>query len=155
MPPVTPKVAATLIRTYHESLAAVERAGARNEGATRAAFQTLLEAWAKPAALTVLAEQTLDGTRNRPIRVDGQLLNELRLTHGIWEAKDTGDDLEREISKKIAAGYPLRNTLFENTRRAVLYQDGRRVDFEADLLDRFIGYSPAQIVEFRRALVRF
>ncbi len=163
MPPSTPKAAPNLIRTYHDSLAAVERAGASNEGATRAAFQTLLEAWAKPAALTVLAEQTLDGTRNRPIRVDGQLLNELRLTHGIWEAKDTGDDLEREISKKIATGYPLRNTLFENTRRAVLYQDGR-VAFEADLrdpvavtrlLDSFIAYSPAQIVEFRRALAQF
>ena len=43
---------------------------------------------------------------------------------GYWEAKDTDDDLDAEISKKIAKGYPLNNTIFEDTRQAVLFQGG-------------------------------
>jgi len=43
---------------------------------------------------------------------------------GFWEAKDTDDDLDKEIAAKIAKGYPLNNTIFEDTRRAVLFQGG-------------------------------
>ena len=43
---------------------------------------------------------------------------------GYWEAKDTDDDLDAEIAKKIDKGYPLSNIIFEDTRRAVLFQDG-------------------------------
>ena len=43
---------------------------------------------------------------------------------GFWEAKDTSDDLDAEIQKKIAKGYPLSNTIFEDTQQAVLFQGG-------------------------------
>jgi hypothetical protein len=33
--------------------------------------------------------------------------------------------LDVEISKKIAKGYPLTNTIFEDTRAAVLFQNGK------------------------------
>jgi hypothetical protein len=42
------------------------------------------------------------------------------------------DDLVTEIRKKIAVGYPTTNTLFEDTRRAVLYQNNKPV-LEVDL----------------------
>jgi hypothetical protein len=42
------------------------------------------------------------------------------LHRGYWEAKDTDDKLDREIQKKIAKGYPVNNTIFEDTRQAVL-----------------------------------
>jgi hypothetical protein len=42
------------------------------------------------------------------------------LHRGYREAKDTDDKLEGEIKKKIAKGYPLTNTIFEDTRQAVL-----------------------------------
>ncbi len=45
---------------------------------------------------------------------------------GHWEAKDTDDDLEAEIKKKIAAGYPLGNIIFEDTRVGHLFQNGRQ-----------------------------
>lgn len=49
------------------------------------------------------------------------------LAHGLWEAKDTGADFEREIKKKLALGYPPTNLLFQAPGRAVLYQNGQRV----------------------------
>lgn len=159
MPPKPPPA----IDTYYKTLAGVERLGALNEGATRSAFQNLLTAWGQPHGLTVLAEQTMTGTRKRAIRLDGVLVDDLHFRRGFWEAKDPGDDLEREIARKIEVGYPLSNTLFEDTRRAVLYQDGRRC-LDADLrdpaalrrlLDTFVAYSPARIEEFHRAVARF
>ncbi|HMA35501.1 MAG TPA: type ISP restriction/modification enzyme [Chloroflexia bacterium] len=159
MPPKLPPAVAA----YYQTLATIEGHGAANEGATRAAFQTLLSAWAAPQGLTLLAEQTMDGTRQRPIRLDGVLVDDLHFRRGCWEAKDSVDDLDAAIPRKIAAGYPLANTLFENTRRAVLFQDGRRA-LDADLrdpaalralLDTFVTYAPAQIAEFHRAVARF
>src|SRR5262249_3458636 len=58
--------------------------------------------------------------------------DDYNLPRGYWEAKDTDDKLEDEIAKKIAKGYPLTNTIFEDTRRAVLFQ-GKRETFKADL----------------------
>ena len=77
---------------------------------------------------------------------------------GYWEAKDTRDDLEAEINRKIARGYPLTNTIFEDTQRAILYQNGRRA-FEADLrvprqladlLQTFFGHEEAEIERFEQ-----
>ena len=50
--------------------------------------------------------------------------DEFNLHRGYWEAKDTDDVLTAEIQKKAAKGYPLFNTIFEDTRRAVLFQNG-------------------------------
>ena len=54
---------------------------------------------------------------------DGTVRDEFRLARGWWEAKDTSDKLGFEIQKKLKAGYPARNTIFEDTQTAVLYQD--------------------------------
>jgi predicted helicase len=76
---------------------------------------------------------------------------------------DTRDDLESEIRGKIKIGYDLRNTIFEDTRRAVLYQNGQ-VALEADLrqplqlaalLTRFFSHTDEHIEEFGRAVARF
>lgn len=37
-----------------------------------------------------------------------------RLLHGVWEAKDTHDDLTIDAAKKFKAGYPKNNILFGN-----------------------------------------
>jgi hypothetical protein len=56
---------------------------------------------------------------------DGTLRDAYNLHRGLWEAKDGKDDLNVEIQKKIAKGYPLTNIIFEDTRRAVLFQNGQ------------------------------
>jgi len=40
------------------------------------------------------------------LRFDGALLDEFKLAHVVWKAKDTRDDLPVEAAKKFKAGYP-------------------------------------------------
>jgi predicted helicase len=82
---------------------------------------------------------------------------------GYWEAKDTSDDLDKEIKKKIAKNYPTTNTIFEDTREAVLYQKGRsprRFNLTearevADLLNEFYSYAEPDIQGFEDAVDEF
>jgi hypothetical protein len=79
---------------------------------------------------------------------DGTVRDEFRLARGWWEAKDTSDNLASEIQKKLRAGYPARNTIFEDTQIAVLYQDRAEAgEFSlrepvkvAELLNRFFSH---------------
>jgi hypothetical protein len=120
-----PSAVSRPITTYYETLRSMSQQGAHGEGATRIAFQNLLADVGRSRGFTVVGEQTIavPGAGRRTIRLDGEVRDQFRIRRGVWEAKDTADDLDTEIRKKIAAGYPAKNTIFENTRRAVLYQD--------------------------------
>ena len=94
---------------------------------------------------------------------DGTVRDEFRLARGWWEAKDTSDKLASEIQKKLKAGYPTRNTIFEDTQTAVLYQDrseageftlGEPVKI-AELLNRFFSHDETDEREFHRAMDEF
>jgi predicted helicase len=85
------------------------------------------------------------------------------LAYGYWEAKDTDDDLEKEIKAKFKAGYPRDNILFQEPRRAILYQNGERL-LDADLtkpddlvhvLDLFFTYRPQAFDAWERAVEEF
>ena len=141
------------------ALATYQTQDVTHEQATRLAFSTLLDAVSKTVGWTLVLEQTLSN-RKRP---DGTLQDSFKIPRGYWEAKDTNDDLDAEIKAKIARGYPLTNTIFEDTRRAVLYQNSRPA-FEADLrqrsqlvalLNQFFSYTGAQIEEFHAAVKEF
>jgi len=47
------------------------------------------------------------------------LLNKWGIARAYWEAKDSDDDLDREIKKKIADGYPTDNIIFQAPTRAI------------------------------------
>jgi hypothetical protein len=49
-------------------------------------------------------EYAFKGTQKQSLRADGALVDALTLVHGLWEAKDTADDLQREIAAKVARG---------------------------------------------------
>jgi hypothetical protein len=51
----------------------------------------------------------------------------LRLPWGYWESKVQDDNLDKEIQKKFAKGYPNDNILFEDSQTAVLIQGGQEV----------------------------
>jgi len=141
----------------------VMKVGGLNEGAIRNAFQNLLSEAGRAWGMTLVAEQTLTLGSRKALRFDGELRDSLKLRHGIWEAKDPADDLEREISNKLRAGYPTKNTLFENSRQAVLYQHNQRVlsiDMHDDhqlvrLLETFFSYAEPQVDDFHLAVARF
>jgi predicted helicase len=144
---------------YYQELAAYQEKKVTHETAVRSAFQNLLAAFAQAANWLLIPEQTLTNGK----RPDGTLRDTFNLPRGYWEAKDTKDDLLVEIRKKIAAGYPTTNTIFEDTRRAILYQNNRHA-LEADLtnraelirvLDAFFGYVPPDIESFEQAVADF
>ena len=112
---------------YQRSLAEFEQRGVTHESAVRSAFEVLLDDCARPHGWKLVPEYPVLRQGRRPLRVDGALLDEFNLWHGLWEAKDTSDDLDKEIKAKIALGYPRRNILFQSPDRAVLYQGGKRV----------------------------
>ncbi|MBV9084197.1 MAG: hypothetical protein JOZ62_16090 [Acidobacteriaceae bacterium] len=99
----------------------------------------------------------------RRVVPDGTVRDEFRLARGWWEAKDTSDDLGAEIQKKLKAGYPSRNTIFEDTRTAVLYQDrGEAGEFAlreplkiAALLNQFFSHDESDEREFQLAMDEF
>jgi hypothetical protein len=98
MPPKPPAA----ILTYYRTLDEIAGQASQTEGATRRAFATLLVEWGRAQGLTLLEEQTFEGLRKRPIRADGLLVDALHLRRGLWEAKDTSDDLDAAIGRKIA-----------------------------------------------------
>lgn len=154
---LTPTVLNKAIGRYYKELRDYA-AQADHELALRPAFQNLLAEMARKINLTLVHEMTIRGR----IRPDGVLCDAFHIQRGYWEAKGPRGNLEEEIRQKIKDGYPLDNALFENTRKAVLYQAGQRYDFDlhvqADaiaLLKRFLTYQKPDIANFEQAVVEF
>lgn len=128
--PTAPAVKPKDLTAYYAALEDYEKQGVTHEGALRSAFQNLLAETGRRTGWTLIPELA-----SGSIRPDGTFRDEYFLNRGYWEAKDTNDNLETEIQKKIAKGYPLTNTIFEDTRSATLYQNGQ-VAMQADLTQR-------------------
>lgn len=150
------------VQQYYTVLENYRQQYVTHEGAVETAFQRLLADTARSHGWTLIPKLTLKGRKGN-IAPDGTLRDEYYITRGHWEAKDTHDDLDVEISKKIAAGYPLGNTIFEDTRRAVLYQNGQernRFDLSdrqalVDLLNDVYAHTEPQIDNFEKAVAEF
>jgi len=153
------------VAAYYDALAQFERLGVKHEGAVRSAFQSLLEHCSRQAGRTLIPEYQLKRRGGKPLEPDGAIVDSLSqvLRYGLWEAKDTDDDLEKEIAAKFKAGYPRDNILFQEPRRAILYQNGERF-FNADLtkpdqlvhvLDLFFAWRPPAFDEWEKAVGEF
>jgi hypothetical protein len=115
------------IRKYYEQVAALRDQRVLNEMSVRSAFEFLLADTAKLKGWTFIAE--LSGKSGGAlIRPDGTLRDCNSLPRGYWEAKDTQDNLETEIKRKIARGYPLSNIIFEDTQTGVLFQGKQKIN---------------------------
>lgn len=137
--------------------------GTNTEGVTSEAFKDLLKAWSRQLGWQFTAQFEFASTQKSRIRPDGTLFHAIGLPHGYWEAKDTTDDLDTEISKKLAKGYPQSNIIFENSQTAVLIQNRAETfrcsmhDTEAllKLLNLYFYYERPEIAEFRKAVNEF
>ena len=146
------------ITEYYTALDAYEKQGVTHEGAVRSAFQNLLAETGRRVGWTLIPELQKDS-----IRPDGTFRDDYFLNRGYWEAKDTKDNLETEIEKKIAKGYLLTNTIFEDTQRAYLYQNGHvamQVDLTrqeqlSNLLITFFSYTEPAHEDFSTAVDDF
>ncbi len=112
---------------YYKELKEFERLGQVHEGTVKIAFQHLLEAIAKQSKWVLTQENTLNRGKKR-IRLDGVLFDNTNIPRGYWEAKDSKDDLSKEVQKKLYQdNYPNDNIIFQAPNRAILYQNGREV----------------------------
>jgi predicted helicase len=125
----------------------------------RSAFQNLLATVAEHIGWQLAPEMTLG-----KIRPDGVILDGFRLRRGYWEAKGPKTNLEKEIKRKIDDKYPLTNTIFEDSKTAILYQNKKRVSFPFnldsandiyDLLQQFFTYVEPDIENFEEAVNEF
>ena len=150
------------IERYYESLAElIEAGGSDNELNIRPAFQNCLAAYcAAHRDRLVLVPELAAAQGTKP---DGTVRDALRMARGYWEAKDSHDNLDAEIQRKFERGYPRSNILFEDSREAMLFQNGEaalRVQM-ADgeglhrLIGRFLDYELPEIGEFRQAQQQF
>jgi predicted helicase len=151
-----------IVKAYIKDLQCLKDQEVVHELGLRGPFQNLLDKAAKKRGWTLVPELTTYSGGRRVVP-DGTVRDEFRLARGWWEAKDTTDRLAAEIQKKLKAGYPARNTIFEDTQVAVLYQDrGEAGEFAlnepvkvADLLNRFLSHDESDEREFERAMQEF
>ena len=151
-----------LLDSYYRNLKALrDSQNIRHEGGTRRAFGELLSGIAKRKRWTLVEELSRKSSNStRRIRLDGALRDQWKRPHAWWEAKDSADDLDAEIEKKIEDGYPLDNIIFEDTVTAVLYQDGheaRRTRIQhrqnfAQLLTQFLNHKVDAFEDFSQAI---
>ena len=150
------------IQRYRAELSRLtEFGGSANESSIRRAFAQCLDAYCRDhrERLALVDELAYRGGA----RPDGTVKDSLRMARGYWEAKDSYDDLDAEISRKFAVGYPRDNIIFEDSQTAVLIQNGDealRVDMSRPgelhrLIRRFLDYELPAIEDFRQAQRQF
>jgi predicted helicase len=150
-------------RYQHEIAQLIHYGGSTKETAIRGAFERLLNEYCRQKDFLLVPELDYKAPKGNTVRPDGTVKDALRLSWGYWESKDTSDDLDEEIQKKFAKGYPQDNILFEDSRTLVLIQAGSeagRVPLDDDaatdrLLGQFLHYERPEVRTFRRAIEQF
>jgi len=148
------------INEYYTKVENVRRfSGTNKETSIRRCFANLLSSYAEKKSLFLVDEFQIRGTRKI---ADGGLIDKNRFVFGYWEAKDLGDDFEKEIENKIKIGYPTFNIIFENSETAVLFQNDIREQCDIKnpkaldkLITKFISYESPEARNFREALSQF
>jgi very-short-patch-repair endonuclease len=145
---------------FYKARQADVQVGATHETHTCEAFIALLQHIAKDRGWQLIRERALPNGRRPDVTFEQNAI-----PRGYYEAKDSSDDLDREIARKFEQGYPKFNILFEDTRQAVLYQNNTRIDPVslapenalglARLLQTFFEYSAPDIERYDDALARF
>ncbi|GCA95700.1 type ISP restriction/modification enzyme [Microcystis aeruginosa] len=141
----------------------VQYGGSRKETSIRVAFQNLLNDYCKARDFLLIPELDYRTKSGKVVYPDGTVKDALRLDWGYWESKDQYDNLDEEIEKKLAKGYPNDNILFEDSQTAVLIQGGEerlRVSMRDDealdgIINAFINYVRPEVEDFREAIASF
>jgi predicted helicase len=127
MPALNLKANHKAVKDYYAGLGEFHRLGVTHEMAVRAAFQRLLEQCCKKVKWTFVGEYKYVRKGRRPLSVDGAAVDGFNIPQAYWEAKDSQDDLLREVDRKFEKGYPRSNIIFQSPDRAILWQDSRQV----------------------------
>ena len=148
-----------IIKNYYQELQDFERANQTHEGTVKQAFQHVLEAYSKSYHWILIQEQTLTS-----IRLDGTLFDESNIPRGYWEAKDSQDNLEKEVQFKLyEKGYPQDNIVFQSPNQAILIQNGVEVlnlsltepENLVTVLDKFFNFKRPEYDQWDVAAAEF
>ena len=112
------------IEEYYSKIEDAKKSGTDNEQNIREFFYELLKNYTNPLNIKIERE-IKEHVGNKIIYYDGKL-KKGNMDLGWVENKDAKDDLEKEIKNKIGKNYNLNNTIFENSKELVLYQNGKR-----------------------------
>ncbi len=150
------------IQRYYQALASYSEHHVKHEGAAGDGLSAFARRHRRAARLDAHPQAEAQGRQEEHLS-RRHAARPVHRRRGFWEAKDTDDDLDAEISKKLAKGYPTSNIIFEDTRRAVLYQGGtERYRFDltdtrqlAALLNEFYAWTEPEIENFHQAVEEF
>ena len=152
------------VKQYHAEVdKIIQYGGSRKETAIRTAFQNLLNQYCTTKEFLLIPELDYKTRNGKTVYPDGTVKDALRLDWGYWESKDQYDDLDREIDKKLAKGYPDSNIFFEDSQTAVLIQSGyesmrvpmRDAEGLDGIINHFINYVRPEVKDFREAIQTF
>ena len=153
-----------LISQYYNNVdQIIQYGGSRKETSIRVEFQNLLNNYCRSKDFLLIPELEYKTKKGKTVIPDGTIKDALRLDYGYWESKDQYDNLDLEIEKKLAKGYPNDNILFEDSQTVVLIQGGGEIlrvsmrDAEAldTAINAFINYLRPEVQDFRDAISHF
>ncbi|MCF3591507.1 N-6 DNA methylase [Planktothrix agardhii 1029] len=153
-----------LISQYYNKVdQIIQYGGSRKETSIRGAFHNLLNEYCRSKDFLLITELEYKTKKGKTVIPDGTIKDALRLDYGYWESKDQYDNLDLEIEKKLAKGYPDDNILFEDSQTVVLIQGGGEIlrvsmrDAEAldNAINAFINYLRPEVQDFRDAISHF
>ncbi len=153
-----------VIQNYYRTLQEISALAPSPQNAMAPAFANLLRYCAKQVGLR-LVEQEYVCKSQGGIGVDGVLLDDLQLRHGIWETKDSQEELDPHIHTLFQQGCPNDNILFQSPGRLIIYQDQSKPVFDKPIgnspknlvagLKLFLEYQKPEVKEWRTAAVEF
>lgn len=153
-----------LINQYYNQLdRSFQFSKSKNEDTIKSYFWMLLNDYAHKNNYEVVREVYCMGTKGSKVKPDGILKTLWGIDVGYWESKDEKDDIEDEIDVKQKKGYPLINTLFEDSQTAVLFQRGEevmRINVKDagkldEILNAFISFKSDTVYQFEDAIEKF
>lgn len=149
------------IEKYYNEIKEAELNGMNNEQNIREYFYELLKNYTNSQNLKIERETkefVFENGQKKNIFLDGRIKKE-NMVIGWVENKDAKDDFNKEIKNKKEKQYPLLNTIFENSKELVLFQDGKEVirvnmskSEELDkVLIKFVSFRPEEYKKFQDA----
>jgi hypothetical protein len=126
-PPLSLKPTHAPVRAYYTALAQLANVGATHESAVREAWHRLIEHCAGPLKWTLVRDYPTQTRHPWSVRLSGALIDDAGVLRGAIRSCAGSADLEMVARCAIGVGFPLRNTLFWQPHRAMLFRRGRAV----------------------------
>jgi len=151
------------IQRYYKDVDDLKQYGGSDiEAVISQRFGQLIDSYCEKRQLKLIPQLDYKTKEGKLIRPDGTIKNALRIEYGFWESK-ANVNLDEEIRKKFNAGYPKTNILFEDSKTAVLFQNGEEIkrckireEKELDkIISLLVNFEHPEVKSFNEAVEQF